>query len=85
MVLNEHHLPQKRWGVFSHVLVDRTHPLVVEMNTRFDVPHSRFNEIFRDDMESKLQFAESPQAGVHLAVSPDGFRIVLAILNEPVH
>jgi homoserine O-succinyltransferase len=71
-------LPQKRWGVFSHVLVDRTHPLVVEMNTRFDVPHSRFNEIFREDMEKEglRILAASPQAGVHLAVSPDGFRIV---------
>jgi len=71
-------LPGKRWGVFSHKLTDRTHPLVAEINTRFDVPHSRFNEIFQHDMERQgiKVLAVSKEAGVHLAVSPDGFRIV---------
>jgi homoserine O-succinyltransferase/O-acetyltransferase len=71
-------LPAKRWGVFSHKLVDRKHPLVAEMNTRFDVPHSRFNEVFQQDIErhSLKVLAASKEAGVHLAVSPDGFRIV---------
>lgn len=71
-------LPEKKWGVFSHTLVDRTHPLVVEINTRFDVPHSRFNEIFQSDMEKhglRILVASS-EAGVHLATSEDGFRIV---------
>lgn len=71
-------LPGKRWGVFPHRVTDRLHPLVAEINTRFDVPHSRFNEIFQDDMEKKnlKVLVASEQAGVHLAVSPDGFRIV---------
>jgi len=71
-------LPAKRWGVFSHKLTDRSHPLVAEINTRFDVPHSRFNEIFQSDMERHglKVLAVSQEAGVHLAVSPDGFRIV---------
>jgi homoserine O-succinyltransferase len=71
-------LPAKRWGVFPHKLVDRTHPLVAEINTRFDVPHSRFNEIFQTDMERHglKVLAASNEAGVHLAVSPDGFRVV---------
>lgn len=72
------HLPKKRWGVFSHTLVDKTHPLVVEINSRFDVPHSRFNEIFQSDMEKHglRVLATSVEAGVHLATSADGFRIV---------
>lgn len=71
-------LPAKRWGVFPHKVLDRTHPLVSEINTRFDVPHSRFNEIFRDDIERKglKVLVAGDEAGVHLAVSPDGFRIV---------
>ena len=71
-------LPAKRWGVFSHKLTNRNHPLVAEINTRFDVPHSRFNEIFQSDMErcGLKVLAASNEAGVHLAVSPDGFRIV---------
>ncbi|MDP2903878.1 MAG: homoserine O-succinyltransferase [Methylovulum sp.] len=71
-------LPLKRWGVFAHKVIDRSHPLVAEINTRFDVPHSRFNEIFQGDMEKhglKI-LAASKEAGVHLAVSEDGFRIV---------
>jgi homoserine O-succinyltransferase len=71
-------LPEKRWGVFSHRLIDRHHPLVAEINTRFEVPHSRFNEVFQADMEARglRVLAASKEAGVHLAVSPDGFRIV---------
>lgn len=71
-------LPAKRWGVFAHKVIDRSHPLVAEINTRFDVPHSRFNEIFQADMERMglKVLAASQEAGVHLAVSPDGFRLV---------
>ncbi len=70
--------PEKRWGVFSHKVLLRTHPLVAEINSRFDVPHSRFNEIYQSDMEQKglKALATSKQAGVHLAVSADGFRVV---------
>ncbi|ASF46811.1 homoserine O-succinyltransferase MetA [Methylovulum psychrotolerans] len=71
-------LPAKRWGVFPHKVIDRSHPLVAEINTRFDVPHSRYNEIFQSDMERhglKI-LAASATAGVHLAVSEDGFRTV---------
>ncbi len=70
--------PNKRWGVFSHKVLERTHPLVAEINTRFDVPHSRFNEVFQADLEQKglKILAMSKQAGVHLAVSSDGIRLV---------
>ncbi len=71
-------LPGKRWGVFAHRVLDRRHPLVAGVNTRFDVPHSRFNEVFREQfLAAGLQvLVESPQAGVHLAVSEDRFRLV---------
>ncbi len=72
------HLATKRWGVYAHKVIEPTHPLVAEINTRFDVPHSRFNEIFQADMERQglKILAASQEAGVHLAVSSDGFRIV---------
>ncbi len=68
----------KRWGVYSHRVIDRDHPLVVGVNTRFDVPHSRFNQIAREQFEAaRLHvLVESEQAGVHLAVSEDLFRII---------
>lgn len=68
----------KRWGVYSHRVVDRLHPLVNGVNTRFDVPHSRFNQIDRQQFEAAglHVLAESQNAGVHLAVSEDLFRLV---------
>lgn len=68
----------KRWGVYPHRVVDRTHPLVTGVNTRFDVPHSRFNDISREQFEAAglHVLVESEEAGVHLAVSEDRLRIV---------
>jgi homoserine O-succinyltransferase len=73
-----HPLAAKRWGVFPHRVVDKTHPLVNDVNTLFDIPHSRFNEIGRDQFDDAglHVLVESREAGVHLAVSEDGFRIV---------
>ncbi len=72
-------LPEKRWGVYAHKIINRKHPLVAEINTRFDVPHSRFNNLAQKDLQDLgLQvLVTSEEAGVHLAVSPDGFRSVL--------
>ena len=68
----------KRWGVFPHRLSERSHPLVRNINTRFDVPHSRWNDISRAQLEQAgvHVLAESSEAGVHLAVSEDLFRFV---------
>ena len=71
-------LPAKRWGVFPHRLLRTDHPLINDVNTLFDVPHSRFNNIsaeqFRDAGLHVL--VESENGEVHLAVSADGFRVV---------
>ena len=71
-------LPAKRWGVFPHRVIRADHPLVNDVNTQFDVPHSRFNDISAGQFqEAGLHvLVESPVAGVHLAVSADGLRVV---------
>jgi len=71
-------LPGKRWGVYPHRVMDRSHPLVRGVNTRFDVPHSRFNQVDRSQFDAAglRILAESDEAGVHLATSGDGFRFV---------
>ncbi len=71
-------LPQKRWGVYSHRVLDVTHPLVSNINTRFDAPHSHVYEVTRPQLEAEgcAVLAHSNEAGVHLAVSPDGFRVL---------
>jgi len=71
-------LPEKRWGVYSHRVASPGHPLLREINTRFDVPHSRFNDISRAQLEQAglTVLVESEEGGVHMAVSPDQFRLV---------
>jgi len=71
-------LGYKRWGVYSHSVTHREHPLVAGVNTRFDVPHSRFNQIDREQFTAAglHVLAESETAGVHLAVSEDQFRLI---------
>ncbi len=71
-------LPQKQWGVYSHRIREPEHPLMHDINTRFDAPHSRYNEITRAQLEDAglTVLVESPEAGMHLAVSPDRFRTV---------
>lgn len=72
------HLGDKCWGVFSHRVVDQSHPLMSNINTRFDSPHSRFNDVPRQQLEAAglRVLVESPEAGVLLAVSADGIRRV---------
>lgn len=76
----QHRIPQpeKIWGVFRHRVVDRVHPLVNDVNTCFDVPHSRWNAITREQFDAAglRVLAESEDVGVHLATSADGLRVV---------
>ena len=84
-VLKEYHalervrLPQKRWGVYSHRVVGESHPLLTHINTRFDAPHSHVYEVTREQVEAAGMrvLAQSAEAGVHLAVTHDGFRLVM--------
>ena len=71
-------LPRKKWGVFSHTISSPEHPLTWEINTRFDAPHSRYNDVSVEQFEQAglTVLAESTEAGAHLAVSPDQFRAV---------
>ncbi len=71
-------LPRKQWGVFSHRVRDRAHPLLRDVNTRFDMPHSRWNEVTAEQLEQAGLhiLIDSEEAGVQMAVSPDHFRFV---------
>ncbi len=73
------HLGHKCWGVFNHHVVQKDHPLTRDINTKFDVPHSRFNQVSKEQFtQAGLEvLVESAHAGVHVAVSKDGFRQVL--------
>ena len=68
----------KRWGVFRHKVMEPSHPIVKGMNTVFDLPHSRYSEITREQFEKAGMriLVESPDAGVHMASSKDGLRLI---------
>ncbi len=71
-------LKNKCWGVFDHEVIRRDHPLVHDINTHMAVPHSRFNAVSKQQFEvhGLHVLVEGIEAGVQLAVSPDGFRTV---------
>jgi len=68
----------KKWGVFRHRVVDRGHPLVVDVNSEFDVPHSRWNDVLPEQFAAAGLHAlvVGDDGCVHLATSADGFRTV---------
>ncbi|MBT3314471.1 MAG: homoserine O-succinyltransferase [Anaerolineae bacterium] len=71
-------LSNKRWGVYEHRVENSIHPLLHDINTRFDVPHSRMNDVSRAQLEvaGYKTLVYGRDGGVHLAVSPDQFRLV---------
>ena len=71
-------LPRKRWGVYSHRVTYAEHPLLRDTNTRFDVPHSRYNEVTSDQLKAAGLhiLVETVDGESHMAVSHDQFRIV---------
>ena len=71
-------LKRKRWGVYNHYVVETKHPMLRDINTRFDVPHSRYNDVTRKQLEAAgvSVLVENSDGEVHMAVSPDQFRVV---------
>ena len=69
---------RKKWGVYRHRVIDPSHPLVADIDTEFDVPHSRWNSVHREQFEAAgLRVLVAGEGDcVHLATSPDGFRSV---------
>lgn len=70
--------PLKKWGVFDHQVIDSEHPLVTDINTRFSVPHSRWNSIHphQFDAAGLRTLVTGDDGCVHLATSQDGIRTV---------
>jgi homoserine O-succinyltransferase len=67
--IEKYPLPQKLSGVYYHKLTAPLHPLVRGMDDEFLVPHSRYTEVRRQDIEATRQLqliSWSELAGVHL-------------------
>ena len=75
--IERRHLPRKRWGIFAHAVRPPEHPLTAQLPARFDMPHSRFNDIPEDALREhgvEILIA-SDEAGVQMAAEADGRRI----------
>jgi homoserine O-succinyltransferase len=71
-------LSKKRWGVYSQVITNPNHPLLNNLSSPFDVPHSRNNDVSAEQLEAagfKI-LVQGADSGVHMAVSPDMFKMV---------
>ncbi len=74
-----HPQKHKKWGVFEHQVTSEIHPLTVDINTRFAVPHSRWNAVYPEQFDQaglRVLVTEIDDGCVHLATSEDGIRTV---------
>lgn len=71
-------LPEKLFGVYSHNVLNRKIPLVRGFDDVFFAPHSRHTQVATEDIRGKENIqvlAESEEAGVFLAMTPEGKQI----------
>ncbi|MDO4435009.1 MAG: homoserine O-succinyltransferase [Cardiobacteriaceae bacterium] len=66
---------KKRFGVYTHRVVDTYHPLLSNLNTRFDMPHSRWNGVSESALREK---------GLPILVRDDGGEIALACSQDGI-
>ncbi len=81
----KYHLPKKKFGVFSHRVLDQHCPLFRGFNDRFDVPHSRHTELRQADIDRdpRLQtLSVSDEAGLYIAADKTGRRIFVTGHSE---
>ncbi len=75
-------LDRKKWGVYRHFHTEygQRHPLLRDVNTLFDVPHSRWNTLDLEDLQQAgvPVLVVTRADDVHLATSPDGFRFIFS-------
>jgi homoserine O-succinyltransferase len=67
--VNKYFLPKKLSGVFRHRLTTRHSELTRGFDDEFFVPHSRYTQIRREDVEKIAEIdilAESGEAGLHM-------------------
>jgi homoserine O-succinyltransferase len=82
--IERHPLAQKRFGVYAHrVLGD--HPLTRGIGRRLPIPHSRWNDLWEDELTSAgyTILTKSPEAGVDLFVKQTRRSLFLHFQGHP--
>ncbi len=84
----KHPLNQKMFGVFKHTVKKQSVPsfkLLRGFDDEFYVPHSRYTEIRREDIERVPELeiiSESEGAGIYLVISRDGRQVFVTGHSE---
>ncbi len=71
----KHVIDHKISGVFPHRVNDRRNPIFRGFDDEFYVPHSRFSEVLRDEVEQIKGLdiiAESPESGIYMVMARNG-------------
>ncbi|HRF68147.1 MAG TPA: homoserine O-succinyltransferase [Muribaculum sp.] len=71
----KHVIDRKISGVFPHRVNDSRNPIFRGFDDEFYVPHSRFSEVLRDEVEQVKGLdiiAESPESGVYMVMARNG-------------
>lgn len=78
--INKRQLPRKLFGIYEHEVANRKIPLVRGFDDVFLAPHSRHTETPAEAIHACKEItvlAESPEAGVFLAIAEDGKKIFI--------
>lgn len=71
-------LKEKKFGVYEHRVLNRQFPIVRGFDDAFMVPHSRYTELKRKDLQKHEELeilSESEQAGIYIVASKNKRRI----------
>lgn len=66
----KHHLKEKMFGIFPHLLHVDKHPLIQGFDQYFNAPHSRHTTVYPEDILKCADLeliSSSPEAGVYIA------------------
>ncbi len=78
-------LPEKKFGVFKHVVLDKKNPIFRGFDDEFFVPHSRHTEVHRADIDKKRGLkviSESEEAGVYMVMGRGGRELFITGHSE---
>jgi homoserine O-succinyltransferase len=79
--IRKYPLTKKAFGVFDHVISDRSHHLVRGFDDVFPAPHSRYTENRLEDIRNHpdlIALAWSPQVGSNIVLSRDSRQIFIS-------
>ena len=78
--INKYKLPQKKFGIFKHVIYDEKSDITKGLDDEFYAPHSRHTEVRVKDVEDNSQLeivSASKEAGVFIVKTKDNRQLYI--------